>query len=115
MEADAIDPKKELGQRLKQARLAADLTQEAVGQLLDISKVTVSSWEIGKNVPDALTIRRLSKIYNVSTDTLLRKSSASPKARMLAEQYDQLAPSEQQAFDALWAVYLQQFGQKKAS
>lgn len=57
-----------LGERIKQARLAAGLTQPYIAQKLAISKAAVSKWEKGDNVPKDLD--RLAKILQVNTEWL---------------------------------------------
>lgn len=57
-----------LGERIKQARLNAGLTQPDIAQKLAISKAAVSKWEKGDNIPKDLD--RLAKILHVNTEWL---------------------------------------------
>lgn len=62
----------EFGKRLKQARESKKLTQQEVADKLGIGKPqTISAYETGKNDPSIDTLRKLSEIYDVSTDELL--------------------------------------------
>jgi len=63
--------RKAFGQRLQVARLAKDLTQDQVAGRFSIEKNTVSAWETGRGVPDALRLRALAKLYDTSADALL--------------------------------------------
>jgi len=45
-----------LGDRIKQARLAAGLTQPDIAQKLSVSKAAVSKWEKGENTPKELDL-----------------------------------------------------------
>jgi len=61
------------GERLKQARLAQDLTQQMVADQLHVSRQTISSWETEHSYPDIDSLLRLSDFYGLSLDTLLRE------------------------------------------
>lgn len=56
---------------LKQARINAKLTQAQVAEQLSITRQSVSKWESGQSYPDIDNLIELSKVYNVSLDTLL--------------------------------------------
>ncbi|GAA5104505.1 helix-turn-helix transcriptional regulator [Orbus sasakiae] len=57
-----------LGDRIKQARLAAGLTQPDIAQKLAVSKAAVSKWEKGDNTPKELD--RLAKLLQVDLNWL---------------------------------------------
>ena len=59
-------------ERLKQARLAANLTQEAVAEKVGVSRQTISNWENGKSYPDIVSVIILSDIYGLTLDSLLK-------------------------------------------
>ena len=61
----------ELHERIAVVRKAKGLTQEQLGELLDVSRQAVSKWESGQTVPDALTIARLCTQLQVSADYVL--------------------------------------------
>ena len=44
---------KTIGERIRAARKAKGLSQEQLGEKLDISFQAVSSWETGKFIPDS--------------------------------------------------------------
>lgn len=60
-----------LGEKLKLRRKKSGLTQEQVAQKMNITRQTLSNWEVGKNYPDIDSIIALSQIYNLSLDVLL--------------------------------------------
>ena len=62
----------EIGKKLKEARMNAGLTQERVAETLFVSRQTVSNWENEKTYPDILSIIRLSDLYSISLDELLK-------------------------------------------
>lgn len=59
------------GERLRAARLRADLTQEELADRLKTSKAQINRYEGGKQDPSAELLVKLSKELNVSTDWLL--------------------------------------------
>ena len=66
----------EIGARLKEARLGAGLTQEQAAEALGVSRQTVSNWENEKTYPDIVSVIRLSDLYGVSLDRLLKGEPA---------------------------------------
>lgn len=97
-----------LGARLKAAREQADYTQDGAGQQLGVKKATISSWENGRNIPDALMLARLAKLYGTTADALLWDDSISIEAIRFAAQYDALTDQQQRAFRAMWLAYFEQ-------
>ena len=63
----------DIGKKLKDARNAAKLTQESAAELLGVSRQTVSNWETGKTYPDIVSVIRMSDLYSVSLDCLLKE------------------------------------------
>lgn len=61
----------DIGKRLRGARQAAGLTQDAVAEELCVTRQTISNWEVGKNLPDIYFVLQLSRLYAISVDTLL--------------------------------------------
>lgn len=74
MTTEPLNPERQsFGARLAAARTAAALTGQTVGQRLGYKgdRKVVSSWETGRAVPDAITLKRLCRLYNVTADSLL--------------------------------------------
>ena len=61
---------KMIGERIKAARKAKGLSQEQLGEKLDISFQAVSSWETGKFIPDSDHLPALAKALDLSLDSL---------------------------------------------
>lgn len=59
-------------EKLKHARLQANLTQEVVADKIHVSRQTISNWENGKSYPDIINVIELSDLYNISLDELLK-------------------------------------------
>lgn len=56
---------------LRAARINRNLTQKEAAQLLKVSVDTVSNWERGKTYPDALLIKSIEVLYDVSYDQII--------------------------------------------
>ena len=41
-----------ISEEIKNQRLKNNLTQEQLSEILNVSRSTVSSWEVGRNYPD---------------------------------------------------------------
>ena len=61
------------GEKLKQARTRADLTQEAVAKQVGVSRQSLSNWENDRTYPDLASVLKLSDLYGLSLDDLLRE------------------------------------------
>lgn len=57
--------------RIKDLRQAHGLTQEELGKKLNLQKSAISKYEKGIVTPNGDVLKRLSTIFNVSTDYLL--------------------------------------------
>ena len=60
-----------LAQRLRAAREAADLTLDAVGKAVGVTAQAVYRWEKGSSLPSSDRIARLARVLNVTPDYLL--------------------------------------------
>lgn len=63
-----------LSERLKENRERLGLSQGDVAEKLNITRQSISRWETGKGTPDLENLVLLSKLYQVSTDELLKES-----------------------------------------
>lgn len=62
----------EIGKKIKQRRNELEITQETLAEKINVSRSTVSNWEIGRNHPDIQTIVSLSDELDISLDKLLK-------------------------------------------
>ena len=60
-----------IGTQLKTIRIQKNLSQADVAKQLNISRQTLSKWELDKSLPDLDSLKQLSVIYNFSIDYLL--------------------------------------------
>jgi len=56
---------------LKRLRLYCGLTQKQIADLLNIDRSTYTYYETGKTVPDVETLKKLSRLYYITLDTLV--------------------------------------------
>ena len=66
------DSQMEIGTKLKNARTAAGLTQENAAEDINVSRQTISNWENEKSYPDIISVIKLSDLYDISLDELLK-------------------------------------------
>lgn len=66
----------EIGSIIKTARNEAGLSQEQAAEALGVSRQTVSNWETGKTYPDIISVIKMSDLYSVSLDRLLKEESS---------------------------------------
>ena len=60
-----------LGERLTELRKKKNLSQEDVAEKLNVTRQTVSKWELDQSLPDFDKILPLCKLYNITSDELL--------------------------------------------
>ena len=59
-------------------RLAAGMTQAELGEKLNYSDKTISKWERAESVPDAAVLKKLSRLFGVTVDSLLSEERWAP-------------------------------------
>ena len=60
-----------LGEKILYLRKKEGLSQETLGEKLDVTRQTISNWELGETQPNPDQLKQLSKVFNVSIDELL--------------------------------------------
>lgn len=69
-----------LGDNIKKYRKENNISQEALGEKLGVSRQSISLWENNQTQPSLENIVALSKIFNVTTDNLLETSEVLKEA-----------------------------------
>ena len=59
------------GEKLREARKAAKLTQEELASKLSVSRQAITKWESGRGMPDVENLKAISAALDVSIDYLL--------------------------------------------
>ncbi len=62
----------EIAEQMKVARIHAGFTQEHVAEQILVTRQTISNWENGRSLPDIVSVIRLSELYQISLDELLK-------------------------------------------
>ncbi|MGF9860232.1 helix-turn-helix transcriptional regulator [Priestia endophytica] len=78
--------KVDLGQRLKKLREAKNMSQEDLSQQVNVSRRVIYRWETNKNYPDMDNLIKLSKIYAISSDELVKGELISQKKVVIDEE-----------------------------
>ena len=58
------------GRRLRELRKNKKMTTAQLGDMLNVSQVSVCKWELGRNEPEFQDLIRISEIFEVSLDYL---------------------------------------------
>ena len=61
-----------IGEKITKLRKEQNLTQEQFAQILNVSRQSVSKWELNITYPDTDKLIRISKLFNCSLDFLLK-------------------------------------------
>ncbi len=61
-------------EKLIKLRKAAGLSQEELGNRLDVARQTVSKWELGETTPEMDKLVELSNLFNVSMDEMAKEA-----------------------------------------
>lgn len=108
--AHSEDERKALGKRLSASRNLAGLTIDGAAKKLTeigypLTKQALGHWETGRNVPDAIWLRRLAKLYNTTMDALSWDDSLTIEAMQIAAEFDSLTEKQKSAFKLMWLGY----------
>ena len=62
----------EIGNQIKHHRAALNLSQEELAEQIYVTRQTLSNWENGKTYPDVNSLLRLSSVFGVTLDELVK-------------------------------------------
>lgn len=60
-----------IGTRIQQLRINNGLTQEKLAEMLNVSRQSISKWEMEQSLPEVDKIILMSKLFNVGTNEIL--------------------------------------------
>lgn len=60
-----------LGEKILKLRKQKGISQEQLGEQIDVTRQTISNWELGETSPNPEQLKLLSKTLDVSIDELL--------------------------------------------
>jgi transcriptional regulator with XRE-family HTH domain len=99
-----------MGQRIKEKRLAAKLSQEALADLMGVSRETIRLWESNKTAPARKKMEELASNLNASVQELefgAQKSGArqiSPQAAVIGSLWERLTEEKKREVFAMLVV-----------
>ena len=69
-----------IGEKITELRVAANISQEQLAEKINVSRQSVSKWEMGQALPQIDKVLQLCELFGVSTDELLHdKINIAPK------------------------------------
>ncbi len=104
----------DIGKKIQEARLKAKLTQEQSAEALGVSRQTISNWENEKTYPDIISVVKMSDLYSISLDRLLKEETAMSNYLSYLEESTNVVRSKNRfakliiiiSYLAIWAIAL---------
>ncbi|MDY4888485.1 MAG: helix-turn-helix transcriptional regulator [Sphaerochaetaceae bacterium] len=75
------------GNRIRNLRITAGITQKKLADLMGVSPQAVCKWEKDMSCPDIMSLPRLSRIFGITIDDLFNQGQT--KEEMKNEEYNQ--------------------------
>ena len=75
-----------LAEKIMEERKKNGWSQEELADKLGVSRQSVSKWESAQSIPDLQRILEMSRLFNVSTDYLLKDEEESHPASSVTEE-----------------------------
>ncbi|EGO2732892.1 helix-turn-helix domain-containing protein [Enterococcus faecalis] len=95
-----------LPKRIIELRKKHNLTQEQLGDMLNVSKQAVGGWERGRTEPSVNVLINLSKIFGTSVDYLLGLNNENySETNLLAETLNKLMSTDDLNFVSLFIKF----------
>lgn len=82
-----------LSEKILALRKSRGMSQEELAEKLDVSRQSVSKWETGQAMPELDKIVAISRLFDITTDYLLKESEVEElafKADMLEKRQEQM-------------------------
>ena len=81
---------KKFGENIRKLRDRHDMTQEALGKLLNVTQSTIAYYESGKKQPTLETLIIIADYFEVSTDFLLNRTNVVSTASEISKSDSEL-------------------------
>lgn len=72
-------------EKLENLRKSKGMSQEALAQKLNVTRQTVSKWELGQTTPEMDKLVEMSKIFNITVDELINESETTTNVNPIIE------------------------------
>ena len=82
-----------LSEKIYELRKSNGMSQEQLSEMIGVSRQSISKWESGESIPEIERLIELSKVFDVSTDYLLKPSGVdelSIRTERLEKQHEDL-------------------------
>ena len=66
----------QLGKRIAELRKKKGMSQEEMSELFNVTRQTISSWENQRSFPDLESLIKISDVFNITLDKLLKEDKA---------------------------------------
>ena len=94
----------EISKCIKDARQKNNISQESLAEQLGVSRQTISSWETGKSYPDIVSVIKMSDIFNISLDKMLKEDKK--LVSNMQEKMDTVKSNKSIIFTILFAIII---------
>ena len=92
----------ELGNQIKKYRNELEIFQEKLAEMIYVSRQSISNWENDKNYPDINSLIRLSEVFKISLDILIKGDVEKMKK--------EISQKDRKYFEKLSNIYAILFG-----
>lgn len=86
--------KNSIGHKIYELRKKSGYSQEELGDLIGVSRQSVSKWELNETVPSSDKIKELSALFSVSADFLLENQDSEITNDTAINETDDIAANE---------------------
>ncbi|MBQ3181737.1 MAG: helix-turn-helix transcriptional regulator, partial [Clostridia bacterium] len=76
-----------IGEKIANLRIMAGMSQEQLAENLDVSRQSVSKWEMDQALPQLDKVIELCELFKISTDSLLKEKIEISKNRQKGNKY----------------------------
>ncbi len=78
--------------KLIKLRKSKGISQEELAEMLDVSRQAISRWELGSTLPDVPNLLRISELFDVSADYLIRDDYEADKTAFASQNIKTIEP-----------------------
>ncbi len=75
-----------IAEKIKESRLKLGLTQQEVSEKLFVTRQTISNWENNRSTPDIDTLIKLSDLYQIDLESLLKPEQLAEEPEIKIEE-----------------------------
>ena len=76
-----------IGEKITKLRIQAKMSQEELGEILEVSRQSISKWEMDQALPQLDKVIQLCEFFKISTDQLLYDKIEIPKSDKVGNKY----------------------------